>query len=120
MQTNILSSIGHAFSWGKTEEGFAYWTHATINFNALNPYNKTGVCEMNEVEEIVVPEYKEGKWMEGARLEYMIKARDGIKTGFDWSKTKQGFDYWKEVYTKLYIMCKHMEIYAVFKRLKGG
>ncbi len=75
---------------------------------------------MNEVKEIVVPEYEEAPWMEGARLEYMKRARDGIKEAFSWKDTEQGHAYWEEVYTKLYIMCKHMEIYAVFKRLSGG
>lgn len=70
--------------------------------------------------EIHVPEYNEAKWMDGASLNYMQQALEGIGNGFDWSKTEQGEDYWKTVYKKLYIMCKHMEVYSVMKRLNGG
>lgn len=127
---DISRYIAESFDWALTGEGLN-WLNATdrLSYGGIKygcaVYDVTicipdgGKGDMNDVGEIVVPDYEEKKWMPTARLKYMRFARDGIKTAFDWNATKEGYNYWKEVYVKLYIMCEHMEIYAVFARLNG-
>lgn len=115
-----------AFLWAEADDSTLYWARVSMNIEKgehimakkkIEEEKKEEPKFVNEPGEIVVPDYEEAKWMEGARYEYMCKARDGILKAFNWAKTPQGVEYWKTAYTKLYIMCKHMEVYMVMRRL---
>lgn len=71
----------------------------------------------NQIPEIAVPEYKERDWMHGANLDYLIDAMNGIQYGFNWLNTKEGYNYWLDMYTKLYIMKEHLKVFLVLQRI---
>ena len=90
--------LSNKFVFSYTEEGYTYWMNVDqrlYTVSATKHRRNIMAKILNEVGDIEVPEYKEAKWMPGARYEYMCKARDGIKNAFDWNKTDQGFEYWK-------------------------
>lgn len=75
---------------------------------------------MNNPPKIKMPRYKNPKWAHNHSYEYLSLARDTILTAFDWANTKEGPDYWEEVYTKIYIMAEHAKIYQTLRKLNNG
>lgn len=73
--------------------------------------------QANVVPNIIVPKYKEEKWMFDANIEFLKEAMDGVMKGFPWKKTKEGTEYWSNVYRRLYIMHEHLKVYSVIKRI---
>lgn len=124
------SSLYNGFVWDEAEPK-NYWVNVyrKSSFDYVKPKTKETSMTANEkanafsqehldkLAEIDKQKYKEEKWMADAKIEDFDKMLDSLPKAFQWNLTDEGYEYWFDVYSKLYRMRKHLRIYKVLARI---